>query len=329
VRPFSELTSGGQRGRLRALSFDALRRYSTRIEPQRCRFVAESFNTVFRVTSADGRRHALRVGAERRIHPEGAELAEVTWMAALDNAHVCRVPSVVAADDGSVVIRHSRAGVPGERTCVLFDWIAGRTVADQMDATLAGRVGHLSALLHGQAASRPLSAPPPVPVADGVLYWLLADRLAEPGPGFGSLFVEARDRAQETVDGLWRHPPHAPHLIHGDLTPSNVIVSRGQLVPIDFQDLAWGFEIQDVAITLCALHPFADASTLVEAFVRGYREVRGNHDFDPVVLASLMAGRRLQQLNLSLAVGKPGLTAFVAATGDFIREWMASPLATA
>jgi len=250
-------------------------------------------------------------------------------MAALDDADICRVPTVVTADDGSVVIRQSHAGVPGERTCVLFDWIAGRTVADQMDATLAGRVGRLSALLHEQAASRPPSAPPPVPVADRVLYWLLADRLSEPGPGFGSLFVEARDRAQETIDLLWRHPPHAPHLIHGDLTRSNVIVSRGQLVPIDFQDLAWGFEVQDVAITLCALHPFADASTLVEAFVHGYREVRGGHDFDPVVLASLVAGRRLQQLNLSLTLGRPGLTAFVTATGDFIRGWMASSPPTA
>jgi Ser/Thr protein kinase RdoA (MazF antagonist) len=325
VRPFSELTVRGQRGRLRVLAVDALRRYSTRIEPTRVQFVVESFNTVFRVTSADGRRHALRVGAGRRIHPEGTEVAEVTWMAALDDAHACRVPAVVVADDGSVVIRHGCAGVPGERTCMVFDWIAGRAVADQMDGILARRLGRLSALLHEQAASHPLSAPPPVLVADRVLYWLVEDRLHELAPDYGSLFVEARERAQDTVDSLWRHPPHTPHLIHGDLTPSNVIVSRGDVVPIDFQDLAWGFDVQDVAITLSALHRLAQPSTLVEAFAHGYREVRGGYDFDPAVLASLVAGRRLHQLNLSLSLGRPGLTDVIARTGHVIRQWMASP----
>jgi Ser/Thr protein kinase RdoA (MazF antagonist) len=324
VRPFSELTWQGQRGRLRALAVDAVRRYSTRIEPTRVQFVAESFNTVFRVTSADGRRYALRVGAGQRIHPEGTEVAEVAWMVALDDAGACRVPAVVAADDGSIVIRAGAAGVPGARTCVVFDWITGRTGAHQIDGILARRLGRLSARLHEQAASHYLSAPPAVLAADRVLYWMVEDRLDELTPGYGSLFVEARGRAQDTVDSLWRHPPHRPHLVHGDLTPANVIVSRGDVVPIDFQDLAWGFDIQDVAITVSALLRLAQPSTLVEAFAHGYGEVRGGYDFDPAVLASLVAGRRLHQLNLSLTLGKPGLSAVIARTAHVVREWMAT-----
>jgi len=84
------------------------------------------------------------------------------------------------------------------------------------------------------AASGPATAPL-VPVADRVLYWLVEDRLSELTPTYGSLFLEARDRAQQTVDSLWRHPPHRPHLIHGDLVPSNVIVSGARLTPIDFR----------------------------------------------------------------------------------------------
>jgi Ser/Thr protein kinase RdoA (MazF antagonist) len=103
-----------------------------------------------------------------------------------------------------------------------------------------------------------------------------------------------------------------------------VIVNRGTVTPIDFQDLAWGFEVQDIAITLCALHRFADASTLVDAFFHGYREVRGVDEIDPVVLASLVAGWRLQQLDLGLTLRKPGLTEFVARSEHLIRQWMAS-----
>jgi Ser/Thr protein kinase RdoA (MazF antagonist) len=285
-------------------------------------FFAESFNTVFRATSGAGDHYALRVGPRERIHPEGTEVTEVTWMAALGEDGACPIPRAYEADDGSLVLRQSHPGVPGERMCVLFDWIAGRPLADQMDTDLARRAGRLSAVLHGHAAASGPATAPLVPVADRVLYWLVEDRLSELTPTYGSLFLEARDRAQQTVDSLWRHPPHRPHLIHGDLVPSNVIVSGARLTPIDFQDLVWGFEVQDIAITLSSLHRFAEATTLVDAFRSGYRAVRRWEDSDPALLAALTAGRRLHQLNLGLNLRKPGLTEFVGRAGTFIRGWM-------
>ncbi len=79
--------------------------------------------------------------------------------------------------------------------------------------------------------------------SDRVLYWRLPDQLAAAGSrfGFGTLFVDAQARAQAVVDSLWQSPPHLPHLVHGDLTPQNVIGSpRNGLVPIDFQDTVLG-----------------------------------------------------------------------------------------
>jgi len=58
--------------------------------------------------------------------------------------------------------------------------------------------------------------------------------------GFRTLFADALARAQSAVDSLWRSPPHPPRLVHGDLTPANVIASPPSgLVPIDFQDTTW------------------------------------------------------------------------------------------
>ena len=72
--------------------------------------------------------------------------------------------------------------------------------------------------------------------------------------GFGTLFVDALARAQSVVDSLWRSPPHPPRLVHGDLTPQNVIVSPlNGLVPIDFQDTVRGVEVQDLSFTVAAL----------------------------------------------------------------------------
>jgi hypothetical protein len=77
------------------------------------------------------------------------------------------------------------------------------------------------------------------------------------------------------VDSLWQSPPHPPHLVHGDLTPQNVIVSpHPGLVPIDFQDTVRSFEVQDLSITVSALRRWPDSDRLVNAFRSGYCECR-------------------------------------------------------
>ncbi len=127
-------------------------------------------------------------------------------------------------------------------------------------------MGRLSALLHEHGAAHAPAAAPKALVADRVLYWRNEPRLDELVSPYGTLFSEAADRAQRAIDRLWRHPPHAPHLLHGDLVPANVIVSRGVFTVIDFQDLFWGFELQDVAITIADLQRNEDPELLVEAF---------------------------------------------------------------
>jgi hypothetical protein len=52
----------------RDVAFEALRHYD--VSPQGVRLSAESFNSVFRVTT-DSAVYALRVGAALQIHPEG------------------------------------------------------------------------------------------------------------------------------------------------------------------------------------------------------------------------------------------------------------------
>jgi Ser/Thr protein kinase RdoA (MazF antagonist) len=104
-------------------------------------------------------------------------------------------------------------------------------------------LGKLSARLQQVAAAWSPPGTADVLAADRVLYWQVPERLSAAGSrfGFGALFLDALARAQSVVDSLWRSPPDPPHLVHGDLTPANVIVSpRGDLVPIDFQDTVRG-----------------------------------------------------------------------------------------
>ena len=61
--------------------------------------------------------------------------------------------------------------------------------------------------------------------------------------------------------------------MHGDLVPPNVMVSRAGNTVIDFQDLFWGFELQDLAISISALERYADSDELVSAFISGYGDI--------------------------------------------------------
>jgi Ser/Thr protein kinase RdoA (MazF antagonist) len=301
----------------------ALRSYD--VAPQRVRLAARSFNSIFRVTTAAAV-YALRIGSALPIHPEGTAGVEAAWHRRLREQGV-HVPGVLANRAGELTTL-----VPdrsGPRVCVLFDWVPGRPLRTCLTGRRSAQLGRLSARLHQDAAAWPPPGAGDVLTADRVLYWRVPDRLAEAGArfGFGTLFADAAARAQAVVDALWRDPPHPPHLVHGDLTPANVLVPpHAGLVPIDFQDTVLGLEVQDLSITVAALRRAPDGGRFAAAFRAGYAECRPWPDVPPDLFDSLVAARWLHQLNLTLNVtGMDGLDGYVSGHAERARSWMRRP----
>jgi Ser/Thr protein kinase RdoA (MazF antagonist) len=327
VRRFDDLTPAGQAGRLRLLALDALEQYGLSPERSRCSLAGRSFNTVFRVDGSDSRRCALRVGSALRIHTDETEVVEATWITALGNDAVVEVPEVVPAANASPVVRQGHLGVPEDRLCMMFGWIGGRTLSEAMTPGRARSLGSVAARLHEHAAASTVTAAdskdtPPVLMANQVLHWRIPNRLVELAGTYASLFDDAVLRAQATLDDLWRHPRHQPHLLHGDLTPLNVMVRHNRLVPFDFQDLVWGFDIQDLAITLVSLRHFGNCQEITDNFRAGYQEIRPWPELEPELLTALIIARRLHQLNLTLAVRQPGFEHIIVRTAELLRGWM-------
>jgi Ser/Thr protein kinase RdoA (MazF antagonist) len=301
---------------IRDVAVAALRQYD--VAPRRVSLAAESFNSVFRVVAISGT-YALRVGAQLRIHADGALEMERAWLDHL-------------ADEGVAVagLLPNRSGEPGTQigshTCVLFEWVHGRSMRTRLTAPATARLGELSARLHADAEAWGLPNPPEGLAADRVLTWRLPHRvIAREVPG-SDVFKEALDRAQEVLDELWRAPPHPPYLLHGDLTPANVIVARdGTLVPIDFQDLVCGFDVQDLAISVAALRRVPGGARLVDAFRSGYEARRRWPDTAPEAFEALIAARALNQINLTLNVqGADGRTDYLTAHEERLRAWLGS-----
>ncbi|HEX3089534.1 MAG TPA: phosphotransferase [Ilumatobacteraceae bacterium] len=326
VRGFDELTKAGRAARLRVLATDTLRTEFD-IEPRRVSLLAaHSFNTMFRADIADSARVAVRVG-EVRIHTDGVEEVEAAWLRAIRNETDLAVPTLSVDRHG----RHVAAGhhplVPGPRYCSVMSWVPGRIVRNRFDHSIAHRMGVVQARLHEHAHAY---AAPDVPAglfANRVVYFGDTSKLPRYESDYGAMFVEAIDRVQTHLDDLWRSPPHAPHLLHGDFGPQNVMHYRGVLTPIDFQDLQFGFDLQDVAITICDLRRGYDDESLIDALKAGYRTVRPWPLNDPLLEQALAAARSLNVINLGLNLRRPGLDQFIDRHAALVAGWM-SGLAT-
>jgi Ser/Thr protein kinase RdoA (MazF antagonist) len=318
-RPFDTLTTRGQVSRLRSVARAAAWRYGLETAPMS--FVGQSFNALFRVRPAGGGDYVLRVGAALRLHPAGTEDLEVAWLDALRHDTDLILAEVIRTTDGHAVTEASAPEVPEQRTCVVFTWVPGRVLRSRLDPRTAEQSGRLLAELHCHACAWSLQPAEAVLVADRVLYWKAPSRLAT-GSRHGSLFVEAADRAQAAIDSLWAAPPHPPHLLHGDLTPDNIVQTRRGLVPIDFQDLVWGFDIQDVVISLVPYQRHPATEVLTARFRAGYEAVRPWPEHDAATVDALHAARRLHMLNLALNTRPADLAPYLDDVAARLARWM-------
>lgn len=306
--------------------------------------ISTSFNTVCRV-EAPGGPFVLRIGPHRTVHRPGAAAAERAFLEDL-TAQGARVPRVVPTDDGAASVTVEVPALPGARACMLLQWVPGDPVRRPCTAAQARDLGRLSAGLHDLA--RPaLLLPPGVLDGRDALAFAVPDLLDTTGH-VAPLLRAAHHRAQDTVDGLWEScagSGTAARVLHGDLTPTNVVVlddaagpteptgptghtdgpaapSRsGGLVAIDFQDLLWGHLQQDLAISLLRLSRDDETGERCAAFRAGYEQVRPWPTLDGDLLRGLLAARRLQLVNLTLVAGAtpsgPGLDLHLAALARY------------
>lgn len=275
--PFAQLTNQGKLRRVRRLALAALEHYDLAVH--RMSVVTYHLNTLYRVETPSGERFALRIS-----HPtwrDDAELrSELVWLQALaSDTDVC-AHQPLPNRRGELVTTITVHGVPEPRRAVLFSWVPGIRLADRMSIENVERMGVLSAKLHEHAWT---FVPP-----DGFTNRRL-DRLfprnedivlfspqhaSKFSPGQRTVFEQAIERANAELDRLYRNSEQ-PRVIHGDLHHENVIVNRGNLQPVDFEDVINGYPIQDIALTFYDFRYYTDPARhdygeLSAAFQRGY-----------------------------------------------------------
>jgi Ser/Thr protein kinase RdoA (MazF antagonist) len=308
MKPYPDLTSRGQARRLRQLALHALQAYD--LDIARLRLLTNSFNCIFRLDTASGDKFVLRVTLPEGGHTLAYTRAEMAWLDALARDTDLSVPAPLPARDGALVVQASAPGVPEPRLCAIFRWVPGIDLSERLTLENMAQLGLLMARLHAHAAVFRLPQEYEIPRFDQVFYFpepvVLFD---EPyrdlfPPARRRLYQHGLDFAQAAFARLQASGEPA-RLIHNDLHAWNVRLHRGILSPIDFEDLVWGWPVQDIGTAMYYFYANESYPALRQAFQDGYTRLLPWPERAPGEVDAFILARGLMLVNFTLTDPNP------------------------
>jgi Ser/Thr protein kinase RdoA (MazF antagonist) len=286
----------------------ALRHYD--LDVRRVRLLSNDLNGIFRVDTSDGQKLVLRVCLPEAGHTLPEIRSEMIWLQALSRDTDLGVPEPLANRDGALVTTVETDGVPQARHCVVFGWIPGPDLADRLTRENVRKMGELSARLHAHAltfdAPREFSiktADSVFPFGDEVVLFDQAHRDLVP-PARRELFRHTAKRVEAALGALYANF-QGFRVLHYDLHHWNVKVFRGKLYALDFEDLMWGYPVQDIAITFYYWQDHDQFGELREAFRQGYTQHAAWPEQASGQIDTFIAGRGLDLANFVLRDPNP------------------------
>ncbi len=310
MKPYQSLSERGQARRLRPLALKALEHYD--LDIARLRLVTNNLNGIFRLDTRAGEKWILRVSLPETGHNRQHITAEMDWLAALARDTALGAPRPLPARDGSLVVEAAVPGVPEPRLCAIFSWVPGTNLAEHISLQNMEKLGELMARLHTQALTyrpapeldllrfdRVFPFPEPFILFDARFATLFS-------PGQRAIYQQALHWAQTAIDQL-KAGGEPMRILHGDLHQWNVRYSRGVLSPIDFEDLMWGWPVQDIATSLYYFIDREDYPALRAAFQAGYSRHSPWPERQPGEISAFIAARGLGMVNFVFNSSNPSL----------------------
>lgn len=307
MKPYTALTERGQARRLRHLALNALQQYNLQVA--RLRLVTNDLNGIFRVDTTRGEKYILRVTLPEGGHNRDHVAAEMDWLRALGYDTDLSVPRPLLAKDGSLVVEAGAPGVPQPRLCAIFSWVPGSDLADHLTPANIARLGELMARLHLHARTYQPPAGLELLRFDRVFPFPEPVLLFEPRfahlfpPDRRAVFQQAIEWAQGAIDHL-QASGEPMRILHSDLHQWNVRIYRSRLSPIDFEDLMWGWPVQDIATSL--YYQLDDSFfTMRDAFQAGYTRISPWPERYPGEIGSFLAAQGMMLANFVLTDPNP------------------------
>jgi Ser/Thr protein kinase RdoA (MazF antagonist) len=277
MKNYSELTERGKSSRLRGVALKALENYDLPVK--KVSLLTVETNTYFRIDTFDRRKYVMRVYSNEETVLKD-NLAEAYWLNAINRDTYIPAPRPVPMKNGDFIARVDIPDTPGERRCLLFEWIPGKPVGDNISAMDYYNLGRIQALLHDHASS--LNPPPEIqPKSWDKVFYYPDEPVVVFSEGYDHLFTSGQraiiEKTINRADAFFQRlfsDRSGRILIHGDLHFYNVHSYRGRLYIIDFEDTMLGYPVQDIAVTFYYGDDRDDYPDLCEAYRKGYSSVR-------------------------------------------------------
>jgi Ser/Thr protein kinase RdoA (MazF antagonist) len=309
---FDTLSAAEHDRRLRRLAEIALRKWG--VVANSLTMLQHEDNAVFEVSAESGH-WALRVGAENGCSLREQE-EEMSWLSALRAGGLC-VPEPMLTLDGETVTMVDVPDLLSERSCVLFRWVPGDPPTPGASLDVVRRVGALAAKVHaiGEVFARGRTWNRPDWSFERVCGTSsMAGAVDVIGAPAQSVVEAAKTLLMPRMDadrcraGSWG-------LIHGDLHRDNILVARGAVGFIDFDDCGTGALMMDLATAIESFSRRLARSSeervqLRDALLSGYDELRALPADVDAALRDYVAARQLSELNF-----------IVASTNPVVRSW--------
>jgi Ser/Thr protein kinase RdoA (MazF antagonist) len=303
MKDFYSLTYRGRAQRLRKIALAALEDYD--LDADRVRLITNSYNGIFRVDTSGGQKYVLRVclpleHTREQIH------SEMVWLHALRRETDLLVPQPLITRNGDFFTIKEAAGVPEPRHCVIFSWVPGRDLDQQLTVENMTRFGAFAARLHKHAGAFDPTEGFSVsyrfdqvfPFNEPVILFEEAHRELLP-PERRALFQNVVERVGSAI-GRLKASGEPLRILHGDLHRWNVKVYRGKIGAFDFEELMWGWPVQDIATTLYYFYGEETYPALRDTFQGGYTTVAPWPERYPGEVDTFIAGRSLVLANTVL-----------------------------
>lgn len=302
MQTYAALTDQGKVRRLRQLALKALQHYA--LDVKRVSLITNQFNGIFRIDTHDGQKWVMRIMLPLAGHTPETIRSEMMWLDALARETDLQVPAPLTTRDGAFSVAVEVEGVPEPRECVVFSWLSGKLISKHMTEPNMIKYGELHARLHQHAATFTLPPDFKVGTLNTIWAWDEPNVLFEPQHRHHftdeqfALLQGVIPYAEAQYQKLYATAPDQPRVIHNDLHIWNVMVSRGKLAPIDFEDLMWGYPVQDIGTSLYYITDQPNDADILAWFRDGYSRHLDWVDEDLIPI--FMAGRGLMLFNFVL-----------------------------
>jgi Ser/Thr protein kinase RdoA (MazF antagonist) len=296
-----DLSAGGDvMDRVTACARAALRRYDCHPDAN-VELLNVSENATFLVSDPGAGPSVLRVH-RLGYHTEQEIASELAWMDALRAEAGVRTPRILPAGDGRRVVTVAENGGPNPqaRHCVRFEFLPGTepgteagtetgtepgggpgggpagTVGSALTARHFEELGEITARMHWHA--RTWARPPWFTR----FHWDYSAAFGEAarwgrwqdGVGVGPAERHVLARLDDTLHARLKAFGQSPErygLVHADTRLANLLVYRGSVSVIDFDDCGFSWYLYDLGTSVSFFEHSPEVPGLVDSWLTGYR----------------------------------------------------------